>query len=318
MMCSTWTAGPLRIASGLGTRRPPARLENTSLSGRSLSAGIRPTAKIVTPFLGCCSSPVSTSFYLVCVCRGTVDMDALGLLRPAASVSGLPAAHVPHAASGFALGDHAGRAPSAPADGPGVVASASSGPLQRRFEPYQNNGGYVVGHVLPWCWSLCGRGTCRSGWAACTHAFQYRRCEEAPLASFRAVALFRPFWVHPRLVLLVSGPGAPGCPGPVRGLAPTSNSVLTASVLSVYPDCVFACSSLPPFLPPGSGGLVLLPTSGLSRPWSDFAACRTVLAVAGKDFCVVASDTRLGLGYSIPSRKVSRILKMYVLPSDWS
>lgn len=39
---------------------------------------------------------------------------------------------------------------------------------------------------------------------------------------------------------------------------------------------------------------------------------RTVLAVAGKDFCVVASDTRLGLGYSIPSRKVSRILKMYV------
>lgn len=104
-------------------------------------------------------------------------MDALGLLRPAASVSGLPAAHVPHAASGFALGDHAGRAPDAPAEGPGVVASASSGPLQRRFEPYQNNGG-------------------------------------------------------------------------------------------------------------------------------------TVLAVAGKDFCVVASDTRLGLGYSIPSRKVSRILKM--------
>jgi len=35
-----------------------------------------------------------------------------------------------------------------------------------------------------------------------------------------------------------------------------------------------------------------------------------VLAVAGKGFCVVASDTRLGLGYSIPSRKVSRILKM--------
>lgn len=92
-------------------------------------------------------------------------MDALGLLRPAASISGLPAAHVPHAASGFALGDHAGRAPAAPADGPGVVASASSGPLQRRFEPYQNNGGYVVGHVRLWGWSLCGRGTCRSGWA---------------------------------------------------------------------------------------------------------------------------------------------------------
>mmetsp|Transcript_12133 Transcript_12133/g.32655 ORF Transcript_12133/g.32655 Transcript_12133/m.32655 type:complete len:268 (-) Transcript_12133:64-867(-) len=32
----------------------------------------------------------------------------------------------------------------------------------------------------------------------------------------------------------------------------------------------------------------------------------TVVAVAGKDFCVVASDTRFGLGYSIPARKVSR------------
>lgn len=115
-------------------------------------------------------------------------MDALGLLRPAASISGLPAAHVPHAASGFALGDHAGRAPAAPADGPGVVASASSGPLQRRFEPYQNNGGYVVGHVRLWGWSLCGRGTCRSGWALWA-PFQHRRCEGALLASFCAVML---------------------------------------------------------------------------------------------------------------------------------
>lgn len=55
--------------------------------------------------------------------------------------------------------------------------------------------------------------------------------------------------------------------------------------------------------PPVSGSSLLLCGSG---------SCRTVLAVAGKDFCVVASDTRLGLGYSIPSRKVSRILKMYV------
>lgn len=36
----------------------------------------------------------------------------------------------------------------------------------------------------------------------------------------------------------------------------------------------------------------------------------TVVAVAGKDFCVVASDTRLGTGYSIPARKVSRVLKL--------
>jgi len=34
----------------------------------------------------------------------------------------------------------------------------------------------------------------------------------------------------------------------------------------------------------------------------------SVVAVAGKDFCVVASDTRFGLGYSIPARKVSRNL----------
>jgi len=36
----------------------------------------------------------------------------------------------------------------------------------------------------------------------------------------------------------------------------------------------------------------------------------SVVAVAGKDFCVVASDTRFGLGYSIPARKVSRNLIM--------
>jgi len=70
-------------------------------------------------------------------------MDALGLLRPGASVSGLPAAHTPGAATGFALGDHAGRAQAAPAAEPGVVASTASGPLQRHFQPYQNNGGYV-------------------------------------------------------------------------------------------------------------------------------------------------------------------------------
>jgi len=36
----------------------------------------------------------------------------------------------------------------------------------------------------------------------------------------------------------------------------------------------------------------------------------TVLAVAGKDFCIVASDTRFGLGYSVPTRRVSRVLKL--------
>lgn len=36
----------------------------------------------------------------------------------------------------------------------------------------------------------------------------------------------------------------------------------------------------------------------------------TVVAVSGKDYSIVASDTRHGLGYSIPARYVSRIIKL--------
>lgn len=36
----------------------------------------------------------------------------------------------------------------------------------------------------------------------------------------------------------------------------------------------------------------------------------TVVAVSGPDYSIVASDTRYSLGYSIPARNVSRILKM--------
>lgn len=36
----------------------------------------------------------------------------------------------------------------------------------------------------------------------------------------------------------------------------------------------------------------------------------TVVSVSGKDYTIVASDTRLGRGYSIPSRYVSRVLKL--------
>lgn len=36
----------------------------------------------------------------------------------------------------------------------------------------------------------------------------------------------------------------------------------------------------------------------------------TVVAVSGKDYTVVASDTRLGSGYSVPSRNVSRVVKL--------
>lgn len=91
------------------------------------------------------------------------------------------------------------------------------------------------------------------------------------------------------------------------------------SVLSVHSDrvfgflCLFASAAAALY---AALGRLAVSRSSLLRSVS--AACRTVLAVAGKDFCVVASDTRLGLGYSIPSRKVSRILKMYVLASRWS
>lgn len=36
----------------------------------------------------------------------------------------------------------------------------------------------------------------------------------------------------------------------------------------------------------------------------------TVVSVSGKDYTIVASDTRLGSGYSIPSRHVSRTVKL--------
>lgn len=36
----------------------------------------------------------------------------------------------------------------------------------------------------------------------------------------------------------------------------------------------------------------------------------TVVAVSGKDYTLVASDTRYSLGYSVPARSVSRILKL--------
>lgn len=38
--------------------------------------------------------------------------------------------------------------------------------------------------------------------------------------------------------------------------------------------------------------------------------CRTVLAVAGKNFSIVAGDTRMSTGFSIKSRNVSKVYEM--------
>lgn len=40
---------------------------------------------------------------------------------------------------------------------------------------------------------------------------------------------------------------------------------------------------------------------------------RTVVAVAGKDFAVIAGDTRLSTGYSILTRHKSKLYEMYAL-----
>lgn len=119
-------------------------------------------------------------------------------------------------------------------------------------------------------------------------------------------------WGPSLAVLPTRVPREPGCTASGLGPISTSTSILTGLCFVRAPrarfwfiaSCVYVVGLTGAFgRPPVSGSSLLLCGSG---------SCRTVLAVAGKDFCVVASDTRLGLGYSIPSRKVSRILKMYV------
>jgi 20S proteasome alpha/beta subunit len=40
----------------------------------------------------------------------------------------------------------------------------------------------------------------------------------------------------------------------------------------------------------------------------------TILAIAGSDYCILASDTRLSANYQIRSRNVTRIMKVCRVP----
>ena len=42
-------------------------------------------------------------------------------------------------------------------------------------------------------------------------------------------------------------------------------------------------------------------------------SCRTILGVAGDDFAIIASDTRLSQGYSIHSRNIDKTYQLWVL-----
>lgn len=61
-----------------------------------------------------------------------------------------------------------------------------------------------------------------------------------------------------------------------------------------------------------SGGVPRLisgdPTTHRFEPYMNNGG--TVVAVSGKDYSIVASDTRFGLGYAVPARYVSRIMKL--------
>lgn len=66
-------------------------------------------------------------------------------------------------------------------------------------------------------------------------------------------------------------------------------------------DPLEACDAVP-------GPRSLDPLGRHFSPYEDNGG--TVLSVSGQDYTIVASDTRLGSGYSVPSRNVSRIVKL--------
>lgn len=52
------------------------------------------------------------------------------------------------------------------------------------------------------------------------------------------------------------------------------------------------------------------------NPYSDNGG--TILAVAGKDFCVIAGDTRQTEGFNIQTRYAPKVFRLYVFDSSYN
>ena len=111
---------------------------------------------------------------------------------------------------------------------------------------------------------------------------------------------------------------APGAPGGGRRGRDARSGADAGSLLSLrLQRRVSACSW--PCKGPAAHGKKELPLLSLAFscdscprrvPDAPCAVRRTVLAVAGKDFAIVAGDTRCSTGFSIMSRNVSKIYQM--------
>lgn len=100
--------------------------------------------------------------------------------------------------------------------------------------------------------------------------------------------------------LLDPNASSQGVPHAVPGLAPTGFAL---GDHAAGPGDVLEASYNPHGVPRELG-----PVGRGFEPYQNNGG--TVVAVSGSNYTVVASDTRLGLGYSVPARYVSRVIKL--------